>query len=277
MYSLVYLEHMNIEISRINNEYSISAVEKWLGLIPGDLNFYYEELRDDHEFLKDLSDLIATHKNYKLDVAGLFNKVPISNVDWFGFQRILLYCLVRIFKPEIVVETGVYYGGNTSFILAGLKKNNKGKLIAIDFPQSKMDEISLNSRHPWVGNSELYSETYSPGFIIPESVSGRLEMIISDSLSALPLISEEIDLFIHDSEHTFKHVISEINSVWNKLSDKGILIVDDIDWSNGFFKFIVEHQLYPLLLTDNGKDDLRVRTGLIAKEHRHNSTKGLTI
>jgi hypothetical protein len=263
---------MQIEISRVNNSHSLESVEKFLDLNPGELIQYYEELRNDYQFLKDLSDSITINRNFKSEVPGLFERVPINNVDWFGFQRILLYCLVRKLKPEIVVETGVYYGGNSSFILAGLAKNDFGKLIAIDYPQSKMENLSLKSRHPWVGDSEIYSERYTPGFMIPQNLLYRLELIISDSLSALPTINEKIDFFIHDSEHTLKHVLAEMELVWQKLSNKGILLVDDIDWSNGFFNFVVDHQLYPLLLTDNGKDNLRVRTGLILKEHRYNSS-----
>ena len=94
--------------------------------------------------------MIEKNMNYKEDVPGLFNRTPIENVDWYGLQRILLYCIVREIKPEVILETGVYYGGNSVFILGALEKNNKGKLIAIDYPQNRMNEAALKLRHPWV-------------------------------------------------------------------------------------------------------------------------------
>ena len=55
------------------------------------------------------------------------------------------------------------------------------------------------------------------------------------------------------------------------MSESGFALVDDIDWSNGFYNFSLKYNLYPLLLTDNGKDNLRVRTGIISKSHRYNN------
>jgi len=267
---------MEISESRINNRYAIASVEKWLDLDLGSLEKYYRELINDKQLLAIISHSISVSKNYKEDIPRLFNRTPIKNVDWYGLQRILLYCFVRLFKPEIVLETGVYYGGNSVFILAGLQRNKKGKLIAIDYPQNRMNEVALGLRHPWVGESEVYKEKYKPGFIIPELLRDRLELIIGDSLIVLPTISSKIDLFVHDSEHTLLHVLAELNLVWDKLLDEGIAFVDDIDWSNGFYSFTTANNLYPLLLTDNGKDNLRIRTGLIKKNHRFNNLLGIT-
>jgi len=267
---------MEISESRINNGYAIASVEKWLDLDTGSLGKYYQELINDKQLLATISDTIVENKNYKEDLPGLFNRTPIENVDWYGLQRILLYCFVRQLKPELVLETGVYYGGNSVFVLGALRKNKKGKLMAIDYPQNRMNEVALGLRHPWVGETEVYTENYQPGFIIPELLRDRFELVIGDSLTVLPTISSKVDFFIHDSEHTLLHVLAELNLVWDKLSDEGIAFVDDIDWSNGFYSFTTTNSLYPLLLTDNGKDNLRIRTGLIKKSHRFNNLLGVT-
>ena len=267
---------MEISESRQNNKYALNSVGKWIDRNPDKLMQYYDELINDQIFLSQVSASIEANKAYKSEIPGLFKRTPISNVDWYGLQRILLYCLIREFKPQIVLETGVYYGGNSVFILGALAKNQKGKLISIDYPQNKMDHSALESRHPWVGDSEVYTDKYEPGFIIPQSLKDRFELIIGDSNVVLPNLNIEIDLFVHDSEHTIQHVQSELNLIWNKLSSEGIAFVDDIDWSNGFFTFVTSNNLYPLLLTDNGKDDLRIRTGLIKKKHRFNNLTGVT-
>jgi hypothetical protein len=268
---------MDIVDSRKNNTHVLDLVEKWLDLPKGSLIKYYIELVRNVDLLKTISDKIEMNKSFKKDVPGLFLRTPIKNVDWYGFQRILLYCLVREKKPNIVVETGVYYGGNSVFILAAMHKNKSGKLYGIDYPQKNMDQYALSNRHSWLGNTENYSKPILPGFIIPEALKEKFELFIDDSLEVLPKIKNKIDLFVHDSEHTMGHVLAELNLIWKKMSNKGLVLVDDIDWSNGFFSFVVENNLYPLLLTDNGKDNLRVRSGLISNFNKFNKTSSITL
>lgn len=261
---------MEISESRVNNMYSIESVEKWLRLSPKTLVNHYIELISDKEFLSLISELILANVNYKTNIPGLFKNHPITNVDWYGLQRVLLYCLVREFKPKVILETGVYYGGNSVFILRALDRNGSGKLVSIDYPQNRMDSSALSLRHPWVGDSELYAANYEPGFIVPDRYRKYWNLKISDSLDFLSSYNNSIDLFVHDSEHTLGHVKSELDLIWEKIPNCGLAFVDDIDWSNGFYSFVVSNSLYPLLLTDNGKDNLRVRTGLIQKNHNYN-------
>jgi hypothetical protein len=63
--------------------------------------------------------------------------------------------------------------------------------------------------------------------------------------------------------------------VWGKLSKKATIMADDLDWSNGFFSFCVEKKLFPLLITDNGKSGLRMRTGIIRLDHPFRSKKDI--
>lgn len=76
--------------------------------------------------------------------------------------------------------------------------------------------------------------------------------------------------YVHDGEHSFDFVREELSLASAKLTSPGIM-VDDIDWSNGFFAHCVERRLRPLLLTDNGKDNLRVRIGLAKLDYHDNN------
>lgn len=268
---------MEISLSRTNNQFSLNSLSKWLHIDPDLMLSFYVEIENDHQFLNDISQKIEENKDFKVRLPGLFTRAPIDNPDWFGLQRITLYCLTRLLRPELVVETGVYYGGNSAFILSALNRNGKGELVAIDLPQSTMTSAELSERHPWVGDSELYQSGYKPGFIIPNNLRTRLNLVIGDSKQVLKGLGPGIDLFVHDSEHTVSNVTSELDTIWNRMSSKGVVLVDDIDWSNGFFSFVVRNNLYPLLLTDNGKDDLRVRTGLIKPNHPNNNLKEVNL
>jgi Methyltransferase domain len=270
-------EILEISLSRRNNELALLSLASWLDVDSSQVLHFYREIIEDKEFLKAVSIKIESNIDFKSSIPGLFTKVPIENPDWFGLQRILLYCLTRLLKPKIVVETGVYYGGNTAFILNALDRNGEGQLIAIDLPQSTMKSEEIAARHPWVGDSELYDSNFLPGFIVPESLRSRLRLILGDSKEVLKGLNQSIDFFVHDSEHTISNVLMEMETVWKKMSTNGMLLVDDIDWSNGFFSFIVDSHLYPLLLTDNGKDGLRVRTGLVKRDHKNNKLSEVTL
>jgi len=44
-------------------------------------------------------------------------------------------------------------------------------------------------------------------------------------------------MFLHDSKHTYEHMMWEFNIVWPTLNDSGILISDDINWNSAFTDF----------------------------------------
>ncbi len=63
---------------------------------------------------------------------------------------------------------------------------------------------------------------------------------------------------------------------YERLGNNATVVVDDIDWSNGFFEFCVERRLRPVLFTDNGKDNLRVRIGVAKLDHCDNFEPAFT-
>jgi predicted O-methyltransferase YrrM len=92
----------------------------------------------------------------------------------------------------------------------------------------------------------------------------------------IPALEGRFDLYIHDSDHAMEFMLRELNLAHDLMQPNGIMIADDIDWSNAFHAFIIEHALYPLLLTDNGKDDLRVRTGVVDLAHPYIEMPAIT-
>ena len=49
---------------------------------------------------------------------------------------------------------------------------------------------------------------------------------------------EDIDLFIHDSEHSTPCMLFEFELAWEHLADGGVLIADDIHWNDAFEEFV---------------------------------------
>jgi predicted O-methyltransferase YrrM len=127
----------------------------------------------------------------------------------FGCEA--LYLLVRAARPRVVVDTGVLYGASTAHILAALAKNGAGRLHSID-----------------IGRSE---EEPPHDFFIPAEVKPHWELIIGDSRRELPSLLDRcrtIDMFHHDSLHTFEHMMWEFMTAYPHLSTNGILSSDDV-------------------------------------------------
>lgn len=264
---------MDIKDSRICNILSLKLIAEYYNADFRELESYYQELESDRKFLKAL--------NQKIDIArkfyprGIFSRKDINSINWFGNQRITLYVLVRLLKPDVCVETGVFYGGTTAFILNAVRKNKKGKLISIDLPGNILEETSFH-RHENVGDSEIIPEGLMPGFIVPDYLKNRWEFIGEDSLKALKKIKDGFTFFSHDSEHSRVFVLKELELAKSKMPKNGTIFADDINWSNGFFEFCVKNTLYPLFLTDNGKDSLKVRLGLVRFDHPNNGKEDVT-
>jgi hypothetical protein len=49
---------------------------------------------------------------------------------------------------------------------------------------------------------------------------------------------QQVDLFIHDSLHTARNTCFELGTVWPALPPGAVAVVDDIDRSLGFSRFI---------------------------------------
>ena len=268
---------MKIAESRIANRYALEQVASYLSVENKVLQDLYDELLDDTQFLQEVNQQILHYSESKLFTKGLFGKGAVDNVDWFGFQRILIYILIRLLKPKYCLETGVYYGGNTAFMLNALHKNGGGSLISIDYPDSKIrQEETHDTRHPWVAESELYSSSIQPGFMVPNYLRPYWELKIGSSLDVIPELTQEFQFYIHDSDHAFQFLLDEVQCAQKKLSNNAMVIIDDIDWSNAFFQICSLNQWYPLLVPDNGKDGVRVRTGVIKLDHKFCNKDGIT-
>ncbi|MFN8670607.1 MAG: class I SAM-dependent methyltransferase [Candidatus Sericytochromatia bacterium] len=261
---------MDIKLSNACNVLSLKLLAEYYSVSYSELEIYYNELLEDSLFLNELNNKINEARPYYSK--GLFSHAKIDSVDWFANQRIVLYVLVRLLKPYNIVETGVFYGGTTAFILNAIHKNNFGRLVSIDLPANNIDA----ERHEYVGNSEYIPKELKTGFIIPEYLKSNWELIEGDSLDILSKMKDEISFFSHDSEHSKDFLLKELTLAKERMKPNSTIFVDDIDWSNGFIEFCVINKLHPLFLTDNGKSELKVRLGVIRNDHPNNNKKDIT-
>jgi len=147
----------------------------------------------------------------------------------------LLYYLARVLRPRVVVETGVFDGFSTAFLLKALRDNQRGKLCSIDLPArsavaGSTDKMAYDALPPGC----------DPGWVIPDDLRSRWTVRFGTSAELLPRWLEEIgpiDMFFHDSLHTRDNMAREFETAWRALSPGGVLVSDDVFWSRAFWTF----------------------------------------
>jgi len=128
------------------------------------------------------------------------------------------YAYCRQNRPELVIETGVGNGVTTCFILTALAVNGCGHLISIDLPP-----LGLAS-----------------GGFVPDDVKNRWELCLGRSRRLLPDLlrkNSRLDLFLHDSLHTYRNMLFEYGAAWKALRPGGLLVSDDIAFNRAFLHF----------------------------------------
>lgn len=153
-----------------------------------------------------------------------------------GVTQEYLYYFVRALKPRIVVETGVFRGVSSAFILAALEDNGSGRLISIDLPNAVYPIPATTAQ-----DASPLSSGEQTGFAIPEHLKSRWTLVLGDSRAELPKILrevKEIQLFYHDSEHTYETMSWEYKSVEPFLPPGSLLTSDDVNWNHAFNDFL---------------------------------------
>ena len=221
----------------------------WLGraaeyLKAGDLFAHLLELKNDRQLVTDYEEKV-------LYVAEWETK-KFSSIWEFRSFRILLYCLVRDMGPRNVVETGVMHGMTSGFILHALDRNGMGRLNSFDLP-------SINPSQP--SNLDGYlgglPEGKECGWIVPDRLREYWQLHLGRSMDLLPDSGlREVDIFIHDSEHTYDTMWKELTFAWCILNSGGVLVCDNIEANPSFFDFCRRVNRVPLVLPASNIDTI---------------------
>lgn len=195
--------------------------------------------------VKNLYEELCRSEFYELlrDKAGL-KKENFLNLDMLDRTRgPLLYLICKLLRSEIIVETGVANGFSSSLILKALMENKKGKLYSIDFPNQPGHEISNKI-----------------GWLIPDDLRSRWELIVGDSKQELPALIEklgQVNIFFHDSDHSYEHMLFELNAVWDAIVEGGVILADDVHMNRAYNDFclrkgIADRVIYKLGIAMKG-------------------------
>ena len=152
----------------------------------------------------------------------------IRRRDAYGSQGVMgaldcatLYALTRWRRPAVVVESGGFVGMSSAFILKSLVDEGltTAKLYSIE-----------------------WSEDCEQGALIPDELRsqfvpmrGKVEDLVrSDELPS------SIDMFLHDSSHSYRHMLWEFRQFWPRLRDGGLLVSHDVQMNAAFPEFVAK-------------------------------------
>lgn len=193
-----------------NYTYDLTKINRghlaWYISLVGDVDVkqargYLDEVEQDRE----LSDHI-------ISATAASSRRGLSDRTARYARRIGWYALVRIRKPEHIVETGVDKGLGSSVLAAALRRNaaegHPGRLTAVD----------INPQAGFMVRTGPYSEV--------------VDLVINDSIETIKNLQRPVDLFIHDSDHAAEHEKREFRTVEPKLADDALLLTDNAAVTN---------------------------------------------
>jgi predicted O-methyltransferase YrrM len=152
-----------------------------------------------------------------------FSTLSIESADLYAKKVLIQYAIVRAMRPETIVETGVANGVSSAHLLLALHKNSQGTLHSIE-----------------IGDSTYLPAGRESGWVVPDWLRGRWKFHLGDASEVLPPLLRElrsIDLFIHDSLHTYEHMKFEFERAFPFVRAKGLLLADDALWNEAFWDF----------------------------------------
>ena len=190
-----------------------------------------------HQYLEEFIGSATFKQSYSFGYSG-------------DFDVFMLHTLTRMQVPEVIVETGVASGRSSAAILDALEKNGKGKLYSIDLPLF-FDASGPERFTTHEGNSELTGfvpQGKEPGWLIPDHLRPRWELILGDSNVELPKLLARlpvVDIFYHDGDHSYETMSYEFKTLWEKIPVDGFLFSDDTKWNDAWKEFVARHPECP--------------------------------
>lgn len=119
----------------------------------------------------------------------------------FG-RRAGWYALARVMQPEHIIETGTDKGLGSCAIAAALLRNGHGRLTTMD--------VNPDS-----------------GYLVTGKYAEVVDRVLGNSVDLLKNEDSPVDLFLHDSLHTFEHETAEFEAVAPRLAPGAVVLSDN--------------------------------------------------
>jgi hypothetical protein len=136
----------------------------------------------------------------------------------FG-RRLGWYAFVRATKPKLVIETGVDKGLGSVLLCSALLRNK------------------AEGHEGFYYGTDINPEA---GFLLAGKWAETGKILYGDSIESLRNISQPIDLFINDSDHSTDYELREYRTVEENLNVNAIVLGDNSHFSKSLYVFARE-------------------------------------
>lgn len=214
------------------------ATARFLLLDRETTNFTYD-ISNEHELLEFIADALgrplANVQTYARELHGddqlrgwlraAIRKRRDRNVEPRYGRRLGWYCLTRLTRPRLVIETGTHDGLGSCLFARALQRNHDeghaGQLLSFDIDPGT-------------------------GWLLPQPLLPFVRLVRGDIRQTLLAQLREagpqsVDLFLHDSDHRYEHEVFEIEATQPFLSPTGILLSDNAHDTSALRDFSRRH------------------------------------
>jgi len=181
-------------------------------------------------------ELVAAAEAHAAELERRTRSTVLVFPERFAVEResgVLLYLITRVLRPRVVVETGVANGASTFFFLRALEENGDGgRLTSVDVAKDVGSLLTPEERSAAAWDLQI--------------LGGRtFEDVIAGVGS--------IDLFFHDSDHSYANQSLELRVAWPRMSNGGLIGSDDVEMNFAYLDVAAEFGAHPLGLFDRRK------------------------
>jgi hypothetical protein len=134
-------------------------------------------------------------------------------------RRLGWYAVARALKPRLIVETGVDKGHGALILCAALRRNaaegHVGRYVGTD--------INPNA-----------------GYLLGKPYDAHGQLMIGDSIASLRTLTQPIDVFINDSDHSADYEYAEYQTIAPLLRAASVIIGDNSHVTDKLPRFAAE-------------------------------------
>ena len=183
----------------------------------------------------DLVSLRREYEGYRAALMTTYRTVTLTYDAAFAIEEgsaFLMYAMVRFLRPSVVLETGVANGHSSVLILNALRENGCGELHSIDV-SNDVGGLVVDKRQWHLHVLDVSS--------------------LKKSFAAIVAQLAPIDLMVHDSDHSYQWMRFELETVYPRMSPRGMVACDDANICYGMIDFCAAHRVKPLFLVEKCK------------------------